>query len=64
MFEFDLQAFSVFILYVRCTAIDPADPGILLEVDKLSVYKSQNGTELPGKCSDGSFTGDKILFGY
>lgn len=25
-----LQALCVFILYVRCTAIDPADPGILI----------------------------------
>ncbi|XP_044511919.1 protein S-acyltransferase 21-like [Mangifera indica] len=48
---YSVLAFSVFILYVRCTAIDPADPGILLEVDKLSVYKSQNGTELPGIAS-------------
>ncbi|XP_031270182.1 protein S-acyltransferase 21 [Pistacia vera] len=48
---YSVLAFSVFILYVRCTAIDPADPGILLEVDKTSMYKSQNGTELPGIAS-------------
>lgn len=24
-----LQAFAVFVLYVRCTAIDPADPGVI-----------------------------------
>lgn len=47
-----VQAFSVFILYVRCTAIDPADPGILVEADNTSVHKSQYDTELPGKCSD------------
>lgn len=39
----------MFILYVRCTAIDPADPGILAEADKISVYTSHVGTELPGK---------------
>lgn len=46
------QALSVFILYVRCTAIDPADPGILIEgfeADKTSVYTSHVGTELTGK---------------
>ncbi|KAL5780892.1 hypothetical protein ACOSQ2_011629 [Xanthoceras sorbifolium] len=48
---YSVLAFSVFILYVRCTAIDPADPGILLEADKTSVYKSQNDTEMPGNAS-------------
>lgn len=43
------QALSVFILYVRCTAIDPADPGILIEADKMSPYTSHVGTELTGK---------------
>lgn len=46
------QALSVFILYVRCTAIDPADPGVLsegIEADKTSVYTSHVGTELTGK---------------
>lgn len=42
------QALSVFILYVRCTAIDPADPGILLVGgEDLSAYKSQNA-DFPG----------------
>ncbi|KAF5739291.1 protein S-acyltransferase 21 [Tripterygium wilfordii] len=45
---YSVLAFSVFILYVRCTAIDPADPGILLEVDKTSSYKSHNNTGLSG----------------
>ncbi|KAF5955983.1 hypothetical protein HYC85_008839 [Camellia sinensis] len=40
-------AISVFTLYVRCTAIDPADPGILIEADKTSAYRSQNDTDLP-----------------
>lgn len=43
------QALSVFVLYVRCTAIDPADPGILIEADKMSAYTSHVGTELTGK---------------
>ncbi|XP_059461030.1 protein S-acyltransferase 21 isoform X2 [Corylus avellana] len=41
---YSVLALSVFILYVRCTAIDPADPGILLEADKTSVYKARNDT--------------------
>ncbi|GMP44440.1 hypothetical protein CsSME_00013368 [Camellia sinensis var. sinensis] len=44
-------AISVFTLYVRCTAIDPADPGILIEADKTSAYRSQNDTDLPGNAS-------------
>ncbi|KAJ4702316.1 S-acyltransferase [Melia azedarach] len=48
---YSVLAFCVFILYIRCTAIDPADPGILLEVDKTSVYKSQRDTDLPGNAS-------------
>ncbi|GAA0154894.1 protein modifying enzyme [Lithospermum erythrorhizon] len=38
----------VFFLYVRCTTIDPADPGILVEADQTSVQRSNNETELPG----------------
>lgn len=38
----------MFILYVRCTAIDPADPGILIEADKSTAYQSHNEIELPG----------------
>jgi len=34
------QALSVLILYVRCTAIDPADPGILINCDGGPAYKS------------------------
>lgn len=47
--NFYFQALSVFILYVRCTAIDPADPGILIEGDKISTYRSNNDTDLPGE---------------
>lgn len=39
---------------MRCTGIDPADPGILIEPDKISAYKLQNDTDLPGKYSDNS----------
>lgn len=43
---YSLLALSVFTLYVRCTAIDPSDPGILVEVDRTSAYKSHSGTDL------------------
>ncbi|XP_077246931.1 putative protein S-acyltransferase 19 isoform X2 [Tasmannia lanceolata] len=39
-------ALSVFILYVRCTAIDPADPGILIGHEKTLAYKSCNKDNL------------------
>ena len=35
------QALAVLILYVRCTAIDPADPGILISMDGALIYKSE-----------------------
>nr|CAB3488041.1 unnamed protein product [Digitaria exilis] len=40
-----LQALSVLILYVRCTAIDPADPGILISMDGALIYKSEAHVE-------------------
>lgn len=42
-------ALGVLILYARCTAIDPADPGILIEPDRTS--RSQCETSLPGNAS-------------
>ncbi|KAL3830533.1 hypothetical protein ACJIZ3_019335 [Penstemon smallii] len=48
---YSLLALSVFVLYVRCTGIDPADPGIIIEADKTSLHRSQNGTELTGNLS-------------
>ncbi|KAK6939104.1 Palmitoyltransferase, DHHC domain [Dillenia turbinata] len=48
---YSFLALWVFILYVRCTAIDPADPGILIEVDRTSFYRSQHDTELPENAS-------------
>lgn len=44
---YSFLAFSVFILYVRCTAIDPADPGILVAGDVTSAYKSHNTPDFP-----------------
>ncbi|XP_078162756.1 putative protein S-acyltransferase 19 isoform X2 [Carex rostrata] len=38
---YSVLALSVFILYVRCTAIDPADPGILINIEDDFATKSQ-----------------------
>ncbi|XP_050207519.1 protein S-acyltransferase 21 [Mercurialis annua] len=48
---YSILALAVFILYVRATAINPADPGIMLEADGTIGPKSQNGTDLPGNVS-------------
>ncbi|XP_065881807.1 protein S-acyltransferase 21 [Euphorbia lathyris] len=48
---YSFLALTVFILYVRCTAIDPADPGILLDVDEAEIRKSQHGTDHAGNAS-------------
>ncbi|KAA8537385.1 hypothetical protein F0562_026928 [Nyssa sinensis] len=48
---YSFLALSVFILYVRCTGIDPADPGILIEADKTSAYRLHSGIDLPGNAS-------------
>ncbi|EPS60048.1 hypothetical protein M569_14756, partial [Genlisea aurea] len=48
---YSFLALSVFTLYVRCTAIDPADPGIFIDADKTSVHTSHAGTEYPGTLS-------------
>ncbi|XP_057502621.1 protein S-acyltransferase 21-like isoform X1 [Actinidia eriantha] len=47
---YSFLAINVFILYIRCTAIDPADPGILIEA-KSSAYRSYNDTDLPENAS-------------
>ncbi|KAF9686590.1 hypothetical protein SADUNF_Sadunf02G0005100 [Salix dunnii] len=49
---YSVLALSVFILYVRCTAIDPADPGILQEAEETAGHKSENGTDLPGNSAE------------
>lgn len=56
---YSVLALSVLILYARCTAIDPADPGILVEVDKLSAYRSQTNTDLPDPSKIGTKYGGK-----
>ncbi|KAM7518074.1 hypothetical protein LguiB_017036 [Lonicera macranthoides] len=48
---YSFLALGVFILYVRCTGIDPADPGILIEADKASTCKSDKDTDIPGHAS-------------
>ncbi|KAK8551704.1 hypothetical protein V6N13_120146 [Hibiscus sabdariffa] len=48
---YSIAAFSVLILYVRCTAIDPCDPGILVEADKASACKSHNEMDPAGNAS-------------
>ena len=44
----ELQALSVFFLYVRCTAIDPADQGVMVDCDKTSKNRSKLDEELAG----------------
>ncbi|KAJ6799558.1 protein S-acyltransferase 21-like isoform X2 [Iris pallida] len=49
---YSFLALSVFILYVRCTAIDPADPGILIGFEEGLAHKSERdgvSTEEPNK---------------
>ncbi|GAA0186336.1 protein modifying enzyme [Lithospermum erythrorhizon] len=45
---YSFLALCVFILYVRCTSIDPADPGLFIETDQTSSRQSHNQTESPG----------------
>ncbi|XP_020528623.1 probable protein S-acyltransferase 19 isoform X1 [Amborella trichopoda] len=42
-------ALVVFILYIRCTAIDPSDPGILVKLENSAMYKADNRLGLLGK---------------
>ncbi|KAM0925220.1 hypothetical protein ACQ4PT_004330 [Festuca glaucescens] len=47
-------AFAVFVLYIRCTSINPADPGIMSKFDDGYVNAPESnaglqGTDLPGK---------------
>lgn len=60
MAVYSCLALSVFILYVRCTAIDPADPGILTNFEGASIYKSQrNGGSLEEPSKRGLKTEEK-----
>ena len=40
-----LQALALFLLYIRCSAIDPADPGILLNFGHKSVSTKEKKQE-------------------
>nr|GMD08464.1 protein S-acyltransferase 21 [Ipomoea batatas] len=46
---YSFLAFSVLVLYVRCTAIDPADPGILIEPDEMGTPGDLSGNDDPSK---------------
>ncbi|XAR64276.1 Protein S-acyltransferase [Bertholletia excelsa] len=48
---YSFLALCVFILYVRCTAIDPADPGILIEPDQALAHGSNNDLDIHGNTS-------------
>ncbi|KAJ1427418.1 Palmitoyltransferase, DHHC domain [Sesbania bispinosa] len=48
---YSVLALSVFLLYVRCTAIDPADVGVMLDCDKASKNRSKHDEELAGFAS-------------
>ncbi|GMH04693.1 hypothetical protein Nepgr_006533 [Nepenthes gracilis] len=48
---YSLIVLCVAILYVRCTAIDPADRGILIEANQTSAYISHIDTNMPGNAS-------------
>ncbi|CAM0911663.1 unnamed protein product [Alopecurus aequalis] len=42
-------AFAVFVLYIRCTSINPADPGIMSKFDDGYVNAPERNAGLPGK---------------
>ncbi|CAN7061714.1 hypothetical protein HID58_015992 [Brassica napus] len=44
---YSFLAFSVFVLYIRCTGIDPADPGIFVEAVNTPAHKSQTSNYAP-----------------
>ncbi|KAK9053474.1 hypothetical protein SSX86_030108 [Deinandra increscens subsp. villosa] len=58
---YSFLALCVFTLYVRCTAIDPADPGILIEPARASPCRSHTSKEIPG---NGSFVGEPSKRGF
>ena len=43
-----LQAFAVFVLYIRCTSINPADPGIMSKFDDGYVNAPESNAGLEG----------------
>lgn len=38
-------------MYIRCTGIDPTDPGIFVRADNTPAHKSQNSNYIPGTYS-------------
>ncbi|KAG7573506.1 Palmitoyltransferase DHHC domain [Arabidopsis suecica] len=48
---YSFLAFSVLVLYIRCTGIDPADPGIFVKADNTPAHKSQNSNFVPDNAS-------------
>ncbi|CAH2059555.1 unnamed protein product [Thlaspi arvense] len=44
---YSFLAFSVLVLYIRCTGIDPADPGIFVEAVNTPAHKSQTSSYVP-----------------
>ncbi|CAM8986456.1 unnamed protein product [Rhodiola kirilowii] len=53
-------AFLVFILYVRCTAINPADPGILSKFDEDSENESKKKHGLPSDNHNRKLGGNQL----
>ena len=51
----------MFFLYVRCTAIDPADQGVAVDCDKSSKNRSKHDEELAGWTLNA--TGIFLIFG-
>lgn len=51
-----IQAVTVFVLYVRCTRINPADPGIMEKFEK--GFKNQNNSKAGVPRGSLSFDGD------
>jgi palmitoyltransferase len=43
-----IQALAVFILYIRCTSINPADPGIMSKFEDGLINIPTNGSEIEG----------------
>ncbi|ESQ51962.1 hypothetical protein EUTSA_v10016452mg [Eutrema salsugineum] len=50
---YSFLAFSVLVLYIRCTGIDPADPGIFVEAVNTPAHKSQNSNYVPENAING-----------
>ncbi|CAL5015234.1 unnamed protein product [Urochloa decumbens] len=58
---YSFLALSVLILYVRCTAIDPADPGILISMDGALIYKSEAHVDTQDEAGKSGFTNGEVI---